>query len=466
MLDSHARLAGATDGEIQDYIDRGRRHLWIHTQSFDELAKDDQYLVVEGGEGIYVDDSRGNRYIDAMSGLWVVAVGHGRTELAEVAREQMARLAFANPFVYATRPAVDLATKIAEVAPRGMTRSFFVNGGAEAVETALRMAKQWQYNRGETKRYKVISRIGSYHGVTFGALSVNNATGINKTAFEPLMPGSLKAPGVTCEPCAQGQAHEDCESLRGLTYLEALIQSERPDTIAAMITEPISTANGSYMPHPEYWPRLREICDRNGIVLIADEVINGFGRTGRWFAVEHFGVTPDLMTVAKQISSGYAPIAAVLATEKIAEGFAGEPTRAFIGGSTFGAHPVSCAVALANIEIIQREHLVENSEKVGAYLGQQLLELKSRHRIVSSTRGAGLMRMIALQKDPETGEEFAPADDVNHRLPRLLRENGILSRAGSTIQVAPPLVINREEVDALVDGIDRSLEGLAQELGM
>src|SRR5690606_26367847 len=171
------------------------------------------------------------------SGLWVVAVGHGRRELAEVAREQMERLAFANPFAYATRPAVDLATRIGEVTPEGITRSFFVNGGAEAVETALRMAKQWQFNRGETKRYKVISRMGSYHGVTFGALSVNNAAAINKTPFEPLMPGSLKAPAVSCGRCSQGEAHEDCETLRGLDDLETLIQSERPDTIAAFITE-------------------------------------------------------------------------------------------------------------------------------------------------------------------------------------------------------------------------------------
>jgi adenosylmethionine-8-amino-7-oxononanoate aminotransferase len=449
---------------MQDYMSRGREHLWIHTQSFDELEKDDQYLVVEGGEGIYLNDMHGRRYIDAMSGLWVVAVGHGRTELAEVAREQMERLAFANPFAYATPPAVDLATKIAQVTPAEITRAFFVNGGAEAVETALRMAKQWQYNRGETKRYKVISRIGSYHGMTFAALSVNNAKGINKTPFEPLMTGTLKAPGVN-EDYHPGMG-DDCETLRGLDYLEALIQAEKPETIAAMIAEPISTANGSYMPHPDYWPRLREMCDRHGILLIADEVINGFGRTGKWFAMEHFGVTPDLMTVAKQISSGYAPIAAVLATEKIADGFRGDPTKAFVGGSTFGAHPVACAVALRNIEIIERERLVENSEKVGAYMKEQLRELQSRHRIVSDVRGIGLMQVIDLKRNPETGEEFAQDDDLQHRVPRLLREHGLLSRGGASIQVAPPLVINREEVDEIVDALDQTVGDLERELGI
>lgn len=444
----------------EDYVRRGREHLWIHTQSFDELEQDDAYLIVKGGQGVYLNDHHGRRYIDAMSGLWVVAVGHGRTELAEVARDQMEHLAFANPFAYATQPAVDLATKLSEVTPDGITRAFFVNGGAEAVETALRMARQWQHNRGETKRFKVLSRIGSYHGMTYAALSVNNAKGINKTPFEPMMPGAIKFPGVNCEACAQGESHSDCQTLRSLDYLETLIEAEKADTIAALITEPISTSNGSYMPHPDYWPRVRAICDKYGIVLIADEVINGFGRTGTWFAVEHFGITPDLMTVAKQISSGYAPIAAVLATEKIADGFRGDPTKAFIGGSTFGAHPVSCAVALRNLEIIQREHLVENSSKVGDYMGEQLKELQLRHKIVSSVRGVGLMRVIDMKKDPSTGQEFTPDDDLSHLVPKFLREHGLLSRGGASIQVAPPLVINREEVDELVDALDQTVSDI------
>jgi adenosylmethionine-8-amino-7-oxononanoate aminotransferase len=460
------QASGMTSEMLDDYVRRGRDHLWIHTQSFSELARDDQYTVIEGGEGIYLRDLAGRRYIDAMSGLWVVAVGHGRRELAEVARQQMERLSFANPFAYATAPAVDLATKLAQVTPPGITRAFFVNGGAEAVETALRMAKQWQYNRGEQKRFKVLSRIGSYHGMTYAALSVNNSAMINKTPFEPLMPGAVKFPGVACERCSQGDAHEDCETLAGLRYLEELIQSERPDTIAALIAEPISTSNGSHMPHPKYWPRLRAICDEYGIVLIADEVINGFGRTGTWFGMDHFGVTPDLMTVAKQISSGYAPIAAVLASERIAEGFDGEPERAFIGGSTFGAHPVACAVALANIEIIERERLPENAARNGAYLGEQLRELQSRHRIVSNVRGVGLMYVMELQRDPVAGVPFTSADDMGHRMGRLVREHGILSRASTSIQVAPPLVINREEIDALVDGLDGTLTAAELELGL
>lgn len=434
-----------------DYTERGLAHLWLQTQSLDELSKEGQYTVITGGEGIYLHDSDGTRYIDAMSGLWVVAVGHGRAELAEVAREQMERLAFANPFVYATPSAIDLAAKLAELAPGDLSRSFFVNSGSEAVDTAIRMAKQWQYNRGEAKRFKVISRVGSYHGTTYAALSVNNSKGMNRVPFEPLMPGALKMSG-------------EVETLDGIGQLEALIEAENPATIAALIAEPISTSNGSRMPHPDYWPSLRRICDQHGIVLIADEVINGFGRTGRWFAMEHFGVTPDLTTVAKQISSGYAPIAAVLASEKMAEGFRGDPKRAFMGGTTFGANPVSCAVALANLGIIERENLVENTQRTGGYLADQLAELKSRHASVARVNGVGFMYAIDLMRDPEAGVEFTDDDGLRQRMPKLLMENGLLMRAGATIQVAPPLVINREEVDELVDGLDRAIGQLESDL--
>jgi adenosylmethionine-8-amino-7-oxononanoate aminotransferase len=248
--------------------------------------------------------------------------------------------------------------------------------------------------------------------------------------------------------------------------LEQVIQAEGPDTVAAIIGEPISTANGSFVPPPEYWPTLRALCDRYGILLIADEVINGFGRTGRWFGIEHVGVVPDLMTVAKQISSGYAPIAAVLATEKVSDGFRGGQAQAFVGGSTFGAHPVACAVALANIEIIQRERLVENAAKMGEYLASELSALRGRHRIVAETRGIGLMHVIEMKRNPETGEEFRPDDEIARRASRLLRENGLLTRGGAAIQVAPPLVVNREEIDEMVEGLDRTISCLEGELGL
>ena len=450
---------------IQDYIDRGISHLWLQTQQINDLRKDDGMIVIEEGEGIYLSDANGQKYIDAMSGLWVVAVGHGRTELADVAREQMAKLGYANTFAYANKPAVDLASKIASVAPPSINKSLFVNSGAEAVETAIRMAKQYHYNNGDRGKYKVISRVGSYHGVTMGALSVNGSNYVNRAPFEPLYPGNVAVPNILCARCPYEKTFPECDVFCART-IEDTIKFHKPETIAAFIGEPISTANGNWVPDKKYWKVIRELCDKYNIVLIADEVINGFGRTGKWFASEHLDFEPDVMTVAKQISSGYAPIAAALASDKLAAAFEGDHDKALVGGSTFGTHPVSCAVALANIEIIERENLVGNAEKVGIYLQSQLEELQSRHPTVADTRGIGLMHVVELKRNPETGEDFTDEDAVGERMPKLLREEGILARAGASIAVAPPLIINGEEVDELVDSLDRAIGRLESELSL
>lgn len=435
---------------VKDYIDRSLKHLWIHTTQQDELNQDDALLVIKSGEGIYLTDSKDRQYIDLMSGLWVVAVGHGRRKLADVASEQMSKMSFANPFSYATEPAIDLATRLAEITPDGIERAFFVNSGSEAVEAALRMAKQWHHNRGEGKKYKVLSRIGSYHGTTYAAMSVNHSSYMNKAPFEPMMPGAIKVPSVL-----------------DASFIEQVIKDEKPETIAAFIAEPISTANGSHVPDPSYWQRLRELCDEHNIVLIADEVINGFGRTGKWFAMEHFGVSPDIMTVAKQLSSGYAPIAAALASEKISEGFRGDASKALVGGSTWGAHPVSCAVALANLDIIADEGLVENSERTGAYIASQLEELQKRHStIVSDTRGIGLMQIVDLKRNVEAGEEFMLDDEIGKVVSQAMRDNGLLARGGASIQIAPPLVTNREEADEIVDSLDQVLDTVESTYGI
>ncbi len=454
-----------TDADLQDAVDRGLEHLWVHTAQYNDLAAEDGMMIIESGEGIYLTDAKGRKFIDAMSGLWVVNTGHGRSELADVAREQMARLGYTNTFAYATRPAIDLATKLAEITPPSIQRMFFVNSGSEAVETAIRMAKQYQYNRGEKKRYKVISRVESYHGVTAGAMSVNYSSYINRVPFEPLMPGSIAVPGVNCARCPYEKTYPECDVFCARA-VEDVIKSQAPETIAAFIAEPISTANGCWVPAPEYWQTLRDLCDKYGIVLIADEVIDGFGRTGKWFGIDHFPIEPDIMTIAKGLSSGYQPIAAAMASKKIADGFVGDKSDALIGGITFGSHPVACAVALANVKIIEREHLVENSAKVGEHIAAQLRELKSRHRIIADTRGIGLMQLIELKRNPETGEAFTKEDDIDTRMTALLKEQGVLARAGATIPIAPPLVINAEEADELIDIMDRAIGNLERDLGL
>ncbi len=461
MTDTIERAAPPTS----DYVERGLEHLWLHTAQYNDLTQDDGFVVIDRGEGIYLDKMGGKRYIDAMSGLWVVAAGHGRQEIADVAAQQMATLSFASPFAYATPPAVDLASKLAELTPSTINRFYFVNSGSEAVETAVRMAKQYHYNRGDTKRYKVISRIGSYHGTTLGAMALNGSPMINRAPFEPLMPGVVLVPNTDGFGALKNE-ETGLDDMFWARYIEERIKFEKPETVAALIAEPISTSNGSRMPSQEYWQHLRKVTEEHGILLIHDEVINGFGRTGKWFGSEHFGIEPDLLTMAKQISSGYTPIAAVGASDRVAEAFVGGKKEAFIGGSTWGAHPVSCAVALANVEILERERLPQNSAVTGEYLGEQLEALKSKHAIVAETRGIALMRSVDLKRNPETGEEFADEDEVGKRMPRLLVEAGILARAGASIQVAPPLVINREEVDSLVDGLSQAIGGLEAELGI
>ncbi|HJM89745.1 MAG TPA: aspartate aminotransferase family protein [Dehalococcoidia bacterium] len=450
---------------VDDYLARGLEHLWVHTSQYNELAKDDGMIVVESGEGIYLTDIKGRKFIDAMSGLWVVAVGHGRTELGEVAKRQMETLSYANSFAYASEPAIDLATKLASITPETINKIHFINSGSEAVETAIRMAKQYHYNRGERRRTKVIARVGSYHGTTAMALSVNGSAAINKKPFEPLVPGVVHVENVNCAKCPFEKTYPDCEVFCA-RHVEDVIKFHDPETIAAFIAEPISTSNGNWVPADEYWTTLRETLDRHGILLIADEVINGFGRTGEWFGIQHFPIEPDIMTVAKGLTSGYAPLSAAMAAQHVADAFVGERKDALAGGITWGAHPVACAVALANVEIIERERLVENAARVGDHLATQLQELKSRHRVIADTRGIGLMHSIELKKDPEAGIDFTPDDGLSDLMPKLLKDQGLLMRSGASISVAPPLVINREEVDAIVDGIDVAVGNLERELGL
>jgi adenosylmethionine-8-amino-7-oxononanoate aminotransferase len=463
MVDSLTSQATAID--IEDYTRRGLDHLWVHTQQWNELAKPDGLMVFTEGEGVRLKDMKGRSFIDAMSGLWVVNVGHGRRELAEVAAEQMQKLAYVNTFAYATAPAIDLATKLAEITPGSISRIYFANSGSEAVDTAIRMAKQYHYNRGDKKRYKIISRRGSYHGVTAGALSVNHAAYANRAPFEPLIPGSIAVAGINCYRCPYEKTYPECGVFCART-IEDTIKFEKPETIAAIVAEPISSANANFVPVPEYWPILRELCDKYGILLIADEVINGFGRTGKWFAIEHMGVLPDLMTVAKGLSSGYLPISAVMAKQEVADAFVGEKSQAFSGGITFGTHPVSCAVALANIQIIEREGLVENARVQGDYMLEELRRLKEYHPSIGDVRGIGLLIGVELVKNRETREQFGEADDLNTKMSEALKSRGLLSRAGAMISIAPPLCISHSEVDEVVGIVDDSIGDVERQLGI
>jgi adenosylmethionine-8-amino-7-oxononanoate aminotransferase len=441
------------DLTASDYVQRGLDHLWIHNTNYQDLAKPGGMMVFSGANGIRLTDVEGKSYIDALSGLWVVNVGHGRKELAQVAAEQMSRVAYVNTFAYTTPAAIDLATKLAEVTPEGIERFFFVNSGSEAVETAIKMAQQWQFINGQQKRTKIISRRGSYHGSTQMAMSVNGSAMTNRLPFEPLSPNVRFIPGINCYRCPYEKTYPECDVYCARAY-EDLINFEKPETIAAIIAEPISTANGTYVPHDGYWRTLRNLCDKYGILLIADEVINGFGRTGKWFGVDHFDIKPDVMTTAKGLSSGYAPIACAMTTRKVADAFATDKGNTFAHGITFGTHPVSCAVALRNVQIIEEEGLVDNSARTGTYLLEQLKQMQVRHHTVGDVRGLGLMVQIDLVKDRGTKEPFAQADDMQTKIGDRLKQRGLLCRAGTSINIAPPLITHREDVDEIVDIID------------
>ena len=450
---------------VQDYIDRGLAHLWVHTQQYTELAKPDGFKVFAKGDGVWLWDMKGRRFLDAMSGLWVVNIGHGRTELAEVAAQQMRELNYINTFAYASMPGVDLADKLAELMPPSLNKVYFVNSGSEAVETALRMAKHYQYNIGEKKRYKIIARRGSYHGMTAGALSINQALYANRAPYEPLMPGVIPVEGVNCYRCPFEKTYPE-SAVFCARSIERTIQFEKPETIAAFIGEPISSSNANFVPPDEYWPTIRELCDKYGILLIADEVINGFGRTGKWWGSQHFGYEPDLQTMAKGLSSGYLPIAGVGVSDKVAEVFVGDRSKTFGGGITFGTHPVSCAVALANIGIIEREGLVENAATVGEYLLNRLTALMDSHPMIGDVRGKGLLLMLEIVKDRETKEQFAESEGLGDKLSNALMDRGLLCRAGNSINIAPPLVISRSEADELVAIVDDATAEVEKEFGM
>ena len=428
-------------------------HVWIHSAPWVELAERDGLHVFERGEGSTLWDVRGRAYLDVISGLWVVNAGHGRAEIAEAMDKQAAKLAYVSAASFTTSPAAELAEKLAEITPGDLERVFFCSGGSEAVETALKIAKQVQAMRGFPRRYKIIARRGSYHGMTMGAMSLTAMR--NETYFGPFMYGVSHVPHPNRYRSDFGVEGEQAD-IMAATYVEQEIQNQGPETVAAVIGEPISSSAGLHVPSPKYWQMLREICDRYGVLLIADEVINGFGRTGKMFATEHFGFVPDIMTMAKGLSSGYAPIAAAVVRPSVFDCFKDQKTVAMGHLLTFGGHPVAAAGALRNIQIFEDEHLVQQSAEKGAYLKDRLEELRS-HPTVGDVRGLGLYCAVELVKSKATKTNFGKESAFTKRLNDLLLERGMITRVWDVVHFAPPLVVTTEELDRMVAATDEAL---------
>ena len=439
----------------------GIDHILMHGSAFHALANDTGKKILVEGKGIMVKDIDGEEYIDALAGLWLVNVGHGRQEIGDAMARQAGTLAYASSTQATTIPAIELATRLAAITPGDQTTAFFCSGGSESVESAMKIARQYHYHNGQPKRQKVIGRRGSYHGGTYAAMSVSGTRPVSDPYHSPFMPGVLHASPPHCYRCDFRATFPGCDLLCA-DQVGQMIEYENPETVAAVIAEPISASNGIVVPPDGYWKRLREICDKHGVLLITDEVINGFGRTGKMFASNHWDLVGDILTMAKGLSSGYAPIGGVMCRPHVMEAFRGDNKLSHL--LTYGGHAVACAAALANLDIIESEELVENSAKMGARLLKGLEELR-HHPTVGDVRGLGLIAGVEIVKDKETREKFSETGDEIKMLNEALLSRKLMTRAASIISLSPPLCINADEVDRVVEIVDSAIGDMEKKFG-
>jgi adenosylmethionine-8-amino-7-oxononanoate aminotransferase len=426
-----------------------RDHLWLH---FTRMHGYEPPVIVRG-EGCYLWDDEGKRYLDALAGLFSVNIGYSYgEEIGQAALEQMRELPFYTNWSYAHPRAIELATKLAELAPPHINRAFFVSGGSEAVESAWKLARQYHAARGE-RRWKAVSRRTAYHGTTMGALSINGIPAL-RAPFEPLVPDVVHVRNTNRYHRPPDETEQEFTTFL-LQDLEESIEQAGPETVAMVIFEPVQNAGGSYTPPAGYFQGVREICDRYGILLCADEVITGFGRLGDWFGSLRYDIKPDLITTAKGLSSSYAAIGAVLVADKVYDAFSSE-TAMYAHGITFGGHPVGCTIALKNIEIMEREGIVTGvAEREDAFRAElaTLLELD----IVGDVRGAGYLWALELVKDKATRETFSHDESetlLRGFLSPALFEHGLICRADDrgdpVVQISPPLIAGPQEFSEIV----------------
>jgi adenosylmethionine-8-amino-7-oxononanoate aminotransferase len=445
-----------------------RDHLWLH---FTRMGgyRDNELPIIVRGEGCYLEDANGKRYLDALAGLFAVQIGYSYgEEMGEAAAAQMRELPFYTNWSYAHPRAIELAAEVASLAPGDLNRVFFVSGGSEAVESAWKLARQYHAARGE-RRWKAISRNVAYHGTTMGALSINGIPAL-RAPFEPLVPEVLHVRNTNRYHRPAGESEEEFAAFL-LDDLEHTIDAAGPESVAIVIMEPVQNAGGAFTPPEGYFAGVRELCDRYGILLCADEVITGFGRLGAWFGSERYDIRPDIVTCAKGLSSAYAAIGAVVARDAVMEPFL-EGTSMYTHGITFGGHPVQAAIALKNLEIMRRERIVEGvREREEAFRSTlaQLLDLP----IAGDLRGVGYFFALELVKDKETRETFS--DEESETLLRgflsgRLFERGLICRADDrgdpVVQISPPLVAGQAEFDEIAGILGDVLAEAAERLGI
>ena len=443
---AHVAVGAHTD----DLSAQAARHLWMHFSRMGSY-QDHEVPVIVRGEGAYVWDQHGKRYLDGLGGLFTSMIGYGRSELGEAGAKQSEMLGYFPLWTYAHPRAIELAERIAAYTPGDLNRVFFTTGGSEAVESAWKLARQYFRMTGQPQRTKVISRYIAYHGTSMGALSITGIPDL-RTPFEPLVPGAIKVPNTNFYRAEMYADDEVAFGRWAADEIERAIEREGPDTVAAVYLEPVQNAGGCFVPPPGYFERVREICDRHGVLLVSDEVICAFGRLGHWFGALRFDYQPDIITVAKGLTSGYAPLGAMIASDRLMEPFL-KPGASFLHGFTFAGHPVSCAVAMTNLDIIEGERILDHvlaTEDTFRSALEGLYDLP----IVGDVRGAGYFWGIELVKDKETRQSFN--DEESERLLRgflsgALFEAGLICRADDrgdpVVQLSPPLICGQEEID-------------------
>ena len=433
-----------------------KSHLILH-RTPRELLKEG-ITVITKGEGTRVFDQEGKGYLDLVSGVTrPVHVGYGRKEIAQAVYDQICELPYFTPMQFSHVPAMKLAEVLAEITPGRINKFCFVCDGSESVEAAIKLARHHHHYRGDKKRYKVVSRRGAYHGVTAGALSVLGTVLPMRQIMEPVLPGTVFVESPYCYRCPLHLTYPDCD-LACAKDVERIIQFEDPEQVSAFIGEPIQQAFGALAPPQEYWSIVRNICDTYGILLIIDEVICGFGRTGKWFGVEYFDIQPDMITMAKGLSSGYVPLGGVGCTDEVIE-----PVEVFLHLHTYGNHPVSCAAALKNIEIMKGENLIQNAYEMGNYFLEGLRTLES-HPTVGQARGKGLWAALDLTTDKKDRSPF-PTNRMTSIINRAKEKGMIIKTMGHALEFAPPLIIQKGEIDEAVKTLDECITAEEKDMG-
>jgi adenosylmethionine-8-amino-7-oxononanoate aminotransferase len=437
----------STEAAVHTLQELAKRHLWMHFTRLSAYADADVPIITRG-EGCYVYDEHGNRYLDGLSALFCVNIGHGRQDIAQAGADQAKELGFFTNWSYAHPPAIELAARIASLAPGDLNRVFFTSGGSEAVESALKLARQYFKVVGKPNKYKVIAREIAYHGTSLGALSATGVTDL-RVPFEPLAPGGCHVPNTNTYRLSPG--------ISEASFAESIaerIEFEGPDTVSAVILEPVQNAGGCFTPPEGYFQRVREICDEYDVLMISDEVICAWGRLGEWFGSDRYGYQPDMITTAKGLTSAYAPMGAVVVSDRIAEPFL-QGTNNFTHGFTFAGHPVCAAIAIANLDAFEREGVLENVRTNEPLLRGMLDSLRDLP-IVGDVRGAGFFQAIELVKDKDTKETFSEAEAetlLRGYLSGELYRRGLICRADDrgdpVIQLSPPLIAGPEQFEEI-----------------